>query len=54
MVDKSLRYSTERFLYYDISKAKRELGYQPGPVDDAINEAVEWFKTGRERRLSGS
>ncbi len=52
MVDKSLRYSTERYLYCDIGKARRELGYQPGPFQEAIQEAVTWFKTGRDQKLA--
>jgi dihydroflavonol-4-reductase len=51
MVDKGLRYSTERFLYCDISKARRELGYDPGSFDEALSEAVRWFREGREQRL---
>jgi dihydroflavonol-4-reductase len=54
MVDKSLRYSTERFLYFDIGKATSELGYAPRPYQDAIAESVAWFKTGRDRRLAES
>jgi dihydroflavonol-4-reductase len=54
MVDKSLRYSTERFLYCDISKARRELGYEPGPFQAAVFEAVAWFKSGREQKLARS
>jgi dihydroflavonol-4-reductase len=26
-------------------KAARELGYSPGPVEDALRRAVEWFRT---------
>jgi dihydroflavonol-4-reductase len=53
MVDRALRYSTERHLYFRIDKARRELGYEPGPWKPAIAEAVRWFKEGRERRLAG-
>jgi dihydroflavonol-4-reductase len=53
MVDRSLRYSTERHLWFDIAKAKRELGYEPGSFDVAVKEAVEWFTKGREERLAG-
>jgi dihydroflavonol-4-reductase len=30
-------------MYYDASKAKRDLGYEAGPLDGAIREAIEWF-----------
>ena len=30
-------------MYYDASKAKRELGFAPRPIDAAIRAAVEWF-----------
>jgi len=52
MVDRSLRYSTERFLYFKIDKARRELGYQPGPYQPALEEAVRWFKHDRQQRLA--
>ncbi len=52
MVDKGLRYATERYLYVDTSKARAELQYEPGPFEDALREAVEWFKAGRARRMA--
>jgi dihydroflavonol-4-reductase len=30
-------------MYYDTSKARRELGYAPGPIDGAIRAAIDWF-----------
>lgn len=30
-------------MYYDASKARGELGYLPGPLDEAIRSAIEWF-----------
>jgi dihydroflavonol-4-reductase len=30
-------------MYYDASKAKRDLGYEAAPLDNAIREAIEWF-----------
>ncbi|GAC1503602.1 MAG: hypothetical protein NVS1B2_27820 [Vulcanimicrobiaceae bacterium] len=30
-------------MYYDTSKARVQLGYAPGPIDDAIHAAVRWF-----------
>jgi dihydroflavonol-4-reductase len=37
-----LRY-TRRWGFYSSSKARRELGYQPRPVRDALTGAVRWF-----------
>ncbi len=31
-------------LYYDVSKAKKELGYKPSGIHDACLRAVNWFK----------
>jgi len=30
-------------MYYDASKARRELGFRPDPLDDAIAAAIAWF-----------
>jgi len=34
---------SQESMYYDVSKAKIELGYEPGPIDAAIRAAVAWF-----------
>jgi dihydroflavonol-4-reductase len=34
---------SKRFMYFDSSKAVRELGYEQTPIDEAIRDAVEWF-----------
>jgi dihydroflavonol-4-reductase len=31
-------------MFVDGSKATRELGYQPGPVETALGQAVEWYE----------
>ena len=31
-------------MYVDCSKARTELGYQPGPVRDALERAVAWYR----------
>ncbi|MGH9662277.1 MAG: hopanoid-associated sugar epimerase [Bryobacteraceae bacterium] len=31
-------------MFVSHEKAGRELGYEPGPVDDALRRAVEWFR----------
>jgi dihydroflavonol-4-reductase len=48
LAEKTLRYTVGRYLYYDISRARRELGYEPTPVEQSIHEAVEWFRSGRK------
>jgi dihydroflavonol-4-reductase len=30
--------------YYDSSKARRELGYAPGPLRAAVEKAVAWYR----------
>jgi dihydroflavonol-4-reductase len=30
-------------MYYDVSKAERQLGFRPAPIDGAIRAAVRWF-----------
>jgi dihydroflavonol-4-reductase len=40
-----VRYAyTDRFRFTS-AKAERELGYTIGPLDDAIRDAVAWFRT---------
>jgi dihydroflavonol-4-reductase len=31
-------------MFVSVEKARRELGFQPGPVDAALGRAVEWFR----------
>lgn len=31
-------------MFVSLDKAKRELGFQPGPVDGALKRAVDWFR----------
>lgn len=31
-------------MYFNSDKARRELGYDPHPVNEAIHDAVEWFR----------
>jgi len=31
-------------MFVTSAKAERELGWMPGPVDDALRRAVEWFR----------
>jgi dihydroflavonol-4-reductase len=32
-------------MFVDASKATRELGFTPGPIDAALARAVEWYRT---------
>ncbi len=43
----SVTYAAGRYLYFDVSRAKQELGYAPAPVDDHIRDAIRWFSRGR-------
>jgi len=31
-------------MFVSHEKARRELGYEPGPVEGALRRAVEWFE----------
>ncbi|MFZ0658665.1 MAG: hypothetical protein WAM05_08090, partial [Candidatus Binataceae bacterium] len=31
-------------MFFDSAKARRELGYEPGPVDAALARAIEFFR----------
>lgn len=33
-----------KYLYYESSKAKDELGYNPKPCDGALERSIQWFK----------
>lgn len=35
---------SRKAMYYDATKARRDLGLEPGPVERALEEAVEWFR----------
>jgi dihydroflavonol-4-reductase len=38
-----VRYSSQ-FLYFDPSKAQKELGLRPTPVEESLRDSVEWFR----------
>jgi dihydroflavonol-4-reductase len=38
----ALRYA-KNYLYFDVSKARKELGYEPRPPEESIRRAVDWF-----------
>jgi dihydroflavonol-4-reductase len=31
-------------MFFSIEKARRELGFNPRPVEEALKDAVEWFR----------
>jgi len=31
-------------LFYDISKAKEKLGYEPSTVEESISRSIEWYR----------
>jgi nucleoside-diphosphate-sugar epimerase len=35
---------SHKWLFYDVSKAQRELGLEPTPVEVSLERAIEWFK----------
>ena len=40
----SVRYSAQ-FLYFDVSKARRELGYTTSSIPEAIERSIAWFES---------
>ena len=44
LAEMTVRYAIGRELTYDVSRARTELGYEPGPIDAHIREAVDWFR----------
>ena len=48
----NMRRCGDKFLFFDSSKAIRELGYEISPMEKALGESVDWFLRGREERLA--
>lgn len=44
VVDKGVRYTAQK-LFFDNAKSKRDLGYAPRPLEEAIRESVRWFQS---------
>jgi dihydroflavonol-4-reductase len=38
---------SREFMYYESSKARNQLGYAPGPLDEGIAGAIDWFRAHR-------
>lgn len=36
----------KRYMYFSSNKAMNELGYRPGPIQPAIQRAIDWFRQG--------
>lgn len=34
-----------KMMFFDHSKAERELGYKPGPIDTALSDAISYYRT---------
>ncbi len=50
---RNLTFLGGRYIYFDIGKTERELGYQVTPLDETVEECVRWFTEDRERVLAG-
>lgn len=35
---------SKKYMFFSIEKARRELGFNPRPVEEALKDAVEWFR----------
>lgn len=35
---------SKKYMFFSIEKAKRELGFSPRPVEEALQEAINWFR----------
>ncbi|MFQ5937522.1 MAG: hopanoid-associated sugar epimerase [Acidiferrobacterales bacterium] len=35
---------SKKYMFFSVGKAKRELGFNPGPVEQALSDAVRWFQ----------
>jgi len=46
-VTRSMASLVGRYLYFDGSRAREELGFTPGPVRSGIERAVRWFREGK-------
>lgn len=44
MTRRSVAWVAGRWRWYSTERAQRELGYRPRPIDEAIAQAVEWFR----------
>jgi nucleoside-diphosphate-sugar epimerase len=53
LASKALKYLGDKYLYFDISKASRELGYSVRPLEETMDECARWFLLEHERVLDG-
>ena len=50
---KNLTYLGGRYIYFDITKARDELGYETTPLRETLEECALWFLEERDRVLAG-
>ena len=36
---------TSRYLFFDVTKARNELGLEPRPLEESLGDSIQWFKT---------
>ena len=46
----TVKYAVGRYLYFDIARARAELGYDPAPIEHHIRHAIAWFRGGINSR----
>lgn len=50
---RAMKYIGDKYLYFDISKARTELGYSIRPLEETMDECARWFLLEHERVLNG-
>ncbi len=45
LTGRSIAYMAGRYLWFDVGKARRELGYAPRPAQEAVAGSVAWFRS---------
>lgn len=51
--EKGMLYIGNRYLFFDLTKAKTELGYEVTPLEETLSESARWFLDERDRVLAG-
>jgi dihydroflavonol-4-reductase len=42
-----------RYAWYDTSKARRELGWTPRPLQETLEDTIRWLRSTKETQPSG-